>query len=256
MAHLIAGSTPGGRVYIIDPAKGEARQLAKLSAEHVWSLAHDAKTGITYAGTGGGGKVYAIDAKGGVKQLWDSGDKQVVSLVSFGGGVLLRRHLQRGRAVPGGGRRPGHRPARLRGRRGTGHPARGHRDLRRRERLRRRRQRCARVQRNDDDHHHGLRWLAGPAAKGTRISLGSGSSTSATPSGGRSGAARGKGAVYRVDDGGGIEQVFALSDGYLTALLADQAGASWPPPVPRARSTACCPTEPSPWRPIWPSARR
>jgi hypothetical protein len=48
---LIAGSTPGGRVYVIDPVKGEARQLAKLQAEHVWSLAHDPKTGITYAGS-------------------------------------------------------------------------------------------------------------------------------------------------------------------------------------------------------------
>src|SRR5215207_1893997 len=85
---LIAGSTPGGRLYTIDPAKGEARQLAKLPAEHVWSLAHDAKTGITYAGTGGPGKVFAVDAKGGVRPLWDSGDKQVASLVSFGGGVL------------------------------------------------------------------------------------------------------------------------------------------------------------------------
>ena len=58
-------------------------------------------------------------------------------------------------------------------------------------------------------------------AKGTRISLGGGGTTAATPSGGRGGAARGRGAVYRLDDAGGIEQVFALSDGYLTALLAD-----------------------------------
>jgi hypothetical protein len=217
---LIAGSTPGGRVYVIDPAKGEARQLAKLQAEHVWSLAHDPKTGITYAGTGGAGKVFSVDAKGAVKQLWDSGDKQVVSLVSFGSGVLyagtsnegvLYRVEADGRAIALHDFEADEVRAILRVGNatyvavndfiGTGSDA---------------------PSTSTTTTTTTVTSTSSSApAKGTRISLGGGGTTAATPSGGRGGAARGRGAVYRVDDAGGIEQVFALSDGYLTALLAD-----------------------------------
>ena len=217
---LIAGSTPGGRVYVIDPAKGEARQLAKLQAEHVWSLAHDPKTGITYAGTGGAGKVFSVDAKGAVKQLWDSGDKQVVSLVSFGGGVLyagtsnegvLYRVEVDGRAIALHDFEADEVRAILRVGNatyvavndfvGTGSDA---------------------PSSSSTTTTTTVTSTSSSApAKGTRISLGGGGTTAATPSGGRGGAARGRGAVYRLDDAGGIEQVFALSDGYLTSLLAD-----------------------------------
>jgi hypothetical protein len=217
---LIAGSTPGGRVYVIDPAKGEARQLAKLQAEHVWALAHDPKTGITYAGTGGAGKVFSVDAKGAVKQLWDSGDKQVVSLVSFGGGVLyagtsnegvLYRVETDGRAIALHDFEADEVRAILRVGNatyvavndfvGTGSDA---------------------PSSSSTTTTTTVTSTSSSApAKGTRISLGGGGSTAATPSGGRGGAARGRGAVYRLDDAGGVEQVFALSDGYLTSLLAD-----------------------------------
>jgi hypothetical protein len=217
---LIAGSTPGGRMYVIDPAKGETRQLAKLQAEHVWSLAHDPKTGITYAGTGGAGKVFSVDAKGAVKQLWDSGDKQVVSLVSFGSGVLyagtsnegvLYRVEADGKAIALHDFEADEVRAILRVGNatyvavndfiGTGSDA---------------------PSTSTTTTTTTVTSSSSSApAKGTRISLGGGGATAATPSGGRGGAARGRGAVYRVDDAGGIEQVFALSDGYLTALLAD-----------------------------------
>src|SRR5436190_13258289 len=89
---LLAGTTPGGRIFAIDPKAGDktaARVFAKVAAEHVWTLVHDAKSGITYAGAGGPGKIFAIDAKGSVRLHWDSGDKQIVSLLSLGGGKLL-----------------------------------------------------------------------------------------------------------------------------------------------------------------------
>src|SRR6188472_4114263 len=61
---LIAGTTPGGRVYTIDPRSGKAKVIATLTA-----------------GTGGPGKIAAIDSSGRARAIWDSGDKHVVSLV-------------------------------------------------------------------------------------------------------------------------------------------------------------------------------
>ena len=77
---LLAGSTPGGRVFAIDAKTGKSRVLAKLGTEHVWAIEHDAVHATTYAATGDGGKIFAIDAKGNGRLLWDSGDKHVMSL--------------------------------------------------------------------------------------------------------------------------------------------------------------------------------
>ena len=54
---LIAGTTPGGRVYTVDPKSGKSKLFATLTAEHVWALALDGKSGTVYAGTGGPGKI-------------------------------------------------------------------------------------------------------------------------------------------------------------------------------------------------------
>ncbi len=161
-----------------------------------------------------------MDAKGAVKQLWDSGDKQVVSLVSFGGGVLyagtsnegvLYRVEVDGRAIALHDFEADEVRAILRVGNatyvavndfvGTGSDA---------------------PSSSSTTTTTTVTSTSSSApAKGTRISLGGGGTTAATPSGGRGGAARGRGAVYRLDDAGGVEQVFALSDGYLTSLLAD-----------------------------------
>jgi outer membrane protein assembly factor BamB len=78
---LVAGTTPGGKLYTIDPKKGEARPFATLPTDHVWTLVLDAKSGVVYAGTGGPGKIFAVERNGQSKELWDSGDKHVVSLL-------------------------------------------------------------------------------------------------------------------------------------------------------------------------------
>jgi hypothetical protein len=214
---LLAGSTPGGRVFVVDPSKGEVKTLAKLGAEHVWTLVHDAASGTTYAGTGGVGKVFAIDSKGAVRQLWDSGDKQVVSLLSVGGGVLLAGTSDSGilyRVFNDGRAEAVH-------------------DFEAEEvRAILRVGNATYVAVNDfngaaagEGAGSGSGSGTPPAgAKGTRISL-----TGAAPAsvggsapGGTSSKARG--AVYRLTEAGAIEQVFALSDGYLTALLADPGG--------------------------------
>jgi hypothetical protein len=88
---LLAGTTPGGRVFVVDPVKGEAKVFAKVGSEHIWALAHDPATGITYVGAGAKGVIYALDkdGRGGQKPFWDSGDKQVGSLLLEPGGTLL-----------------------------------------------------------------------------------------------------------------------------------------------------------------------
>ena len=53
---LVAGTTPGGKLYTVDPKKGEARQFATLGTDHVWTLVLDAKSGVVYAGTGARGR--------------------------------------------------------------------------------------------------------------------------------------------------------------------------------------------------------
>jgi outer membrane protein assembly factor BamB len=219
---LLAGSTPGARVFTVDPARGTVKQLAKLPAEHIWALAHDADKKVTYAATGGPGKVFTIDAKGVVKQLWDSGDKQVVALLLLPGGGFLAGTSSEGvlYRVTGDGQALALQDfdadeVRAISRVGT----------------------TTYVAVNDFEGGASevastastptitLESAAASAARGTRITLGSAGSgaPAAAGGGGRSGSAKGKGAVYRLEDAGTIEQVFALSDGYLTALLPESA---------------------------------
>ena len=240
---LLAGSTPGARVFAIAPeGKGGPRQHAKLPAEHVWALAHDAASGLTYAGTGGPGKVFSIDAKGAVKQVWDSGDKQVVSLLLLPGGGFLAGTSAEGvlyRVTPAG-------------------QALALQDFEADEvRAITRVGSTTYVAVNDFDGaststesssssissllsaggtggsggSSGTSTTSGGSAgttptatKGTRITIGGVGAPVAAGGGGRGGSARGKGAVYRLEDSGAIEQVFALSDGYLTGLLPDRNG--------------------------------
>ena len=86
--NLLAGSTPGGRIFSVDGKSGKSKVFAKLAAEHVWALAHDGASGTTYAATGDTGKIFAIDGKGAARLLWDSGDKHVISLATDGGNLL------------------------------------------------------------------------------------------------------------------------------------------------------------------------
>src|SRR5262245_47027822 len=38
---LLAGTTPGGRIFSIDPKSGAAREIATVGADHVWALVRD-----------------------------------------------------------------------------------------------------------------------------------------------------------------------------------------------------------------------
>jgi outer membrane protein assembly factor BamB len=208
---LVAGTTPGGRVFSVNPQTGAVKQLAKLAAEHIWALHVDQKSGTIYAATGGPGKIFAIDAKGTVRQHWDSGDKQVVSLADGGGGTLLAGTSTEAivyRVRPDGRSEALHDfeadEVRAVVRTGT----------------------STYLAVNDFEKGGELGGaVGGPTpAKGTRINTSAGGAPAAVGGASRSGQVKAKAAVYRLEDDGQIEQIFALADGYFTSLLLGEGG--------------------------------
>ncbi|HEY2899825.1 MAG TPA: hypothetical protein VGL59_04550 [Polyangia bacterium] len=206
---LLAGATPGGRVFVVDPKNGSARELAKLPAEHVWSLVHDSASGTTYVGTGSPGKIFAIDAKGKSRAIWDSGDKHVVSLLRAADGRLLAGTSEE--AILFRVSLDGH--------------AEALHDFEAEE--------VRAIARDGETIYVAVNdfekatppTLPGPvAAKGTRVVV----STAGTPSSAgalpRPGQRKAKAGLYRLESDGRIEQIFSTGDGYFTALQLDSAG--------------------------------
>jgi hypothetical protein len=206
---LLAGTTPGGRVFTVDPKSGAAHELATLGADHVWSLAYDTRTGITYAGTGSPGKIFSIDAKGRARELWDSGDKHIVSLV-------LDQEQDPARSLLAGTSEE----AILYRVTLDGH-AEAVQDFEAEEvRAIAPTKDAIYVAVNDFEKSSTVTPPGPPAAKGTKIapSVGAPASAGSLP---RPGQRKAKAALYRIERDGRIEQVFSLPDGYLTAVLPD-----------------------------------
>jgi outer membrane protein assembly factor BamB len=211
---LLAGSTPGGRVFAIDAKTGKSSVFAKLGTEHVWAIEHDAARATTYAATGDGGKIFAIDAKGHGRLLWDSGDKHVMSLAkddkddkdgnallagTADKAMLYRVHAD-GRAEALHDFDADEVRAIVRGKGATYLAV------------------------NDFDNPADAKDpppAGAQPAKGTRIVTGPAPASGAIA---RADAVKAKAAIYRLDDDGRIEQLFALADGYFTALLLDEKG--------------------------------
>ncbi|HXJ21630.1 MAG TPA: hypothetical protein VMT03_15505 [Polyangia bacterium] len=207
---LVAGTTPGGRLFTIDPKTGNARPLAALGTDHVWALALDSKTGVVYAGTGGPGKLFAVDTNGHTKEIWDSGDRHIVSLLQddathFYAGtseeaILFRVGLD------------GHAQAiadfdaeEVRALSRSGDAL------------------YAAV--NEFEHTTAAVPLGQPQpAHGTRITVSPSGSPASAGSLPRPGQRKAKGALYRIGDDGRMEQVFSVGDSYLTSLVFDEAG--------------------------------
>lgn len=214
---LLAGSTPGARLFSVDAQTGKSKLLAKLPAEHIWALDEDASRGVTYAATGDPGRVYAVDGTGKARMLWDARDKHVMALAREGAALLAGTA---GKAILYRVQADGHAEALhdfdadevravVRGK-GAVYLA---------------------VNAFDSPSDAAQAAPAGPqTAKGTRIvaaAPAAGASTAATPASGaitRSDAVKAHGAVYRLADDGAIEQLFALADGYFTALYLDEQG--------------------------------
>jgi outer membrane protein assembly factor BamB len=216
---LVAGTTPGGKLFTIDPKKVEksgdksadagVRPFATLGTDHVWSLVLDAKTGVVYAGTGGPGKIFAVDRSGHAKELWDSGDKHVVSLLQADD-----RHLLAGTSETAILFRVG-----LDGRA----EALGDFDA---EEVRAIARSGNSIYAAVNDFEHAAPAItAGPVpARGTRITVsptGSPASAGALP---RPGQRKAKAALYRIDPDGRTEQIFSIGDGYFTSLAVDDDG--------------------------------
>jgi outer membrane protein assembly factor BamB len=205
---LLAGSTPGARLFVVDARSGKSKVLAKLPAEHVWALDYDATHAITYAATGDGGKIFTVDAKGAVKMLWDSGDKHVMAMVRDGSvllagtadkAILYRVHTD-GRAEALHDFDADEVRAIVRGKDATYLAV------------------------NDFEAATDAKQPppGGPqTAKGTPVVAGPAPASGAIP---RSDAVKARAAVYRLADDGGIEQLFALGDGYFTSLSLDGQG--------------------------------
>jgi outer membrane protein assembly factor BamB len=206
---LLAGTTPGGRVYAVDPKSGAARELATLPADHIWALVHDDKRGTTYAATGSPGKIFAIDEKAGKgrpREIWDSGDKHVVSLLQAD-----ERHLVAGTSEE----------AILYRVALDGH-AEALQDFEAEEvRAIARSGDALLVAVNDFEHGGGTPAAGPPAAKGTKITISPSGSPASAGSLPRPGQRKSRAALYRLERDGRIEQIFALADGYFTSLLVD-----------------------------------
>jgi hypothetical protein len=219
---LLAGSTPGGRVFALDPVKGEPKLFAKLGAEHIWALAHDAAAGTTLVATGAPGRVFLLDrdGKGAAKALWDSGDKQVVALLPEAGGGFLAGTSSE--AIVYRVKKDGQAQAvhdfdadEVRAMVRVGD--------------------ATYIAVNDFPAEMDLSSLlsgstsgssssASGAAKGTKVSTQAGAPVAIGSAGRSSSTVKARAAVYRLADDGSIEQVFTLADGYLTALAADGHG--------------------------------
>jgi hypothetical protein len=205
---LLVGSTPGAKLFSVDAKSGKSKPFAKLSAEHIWALDYDATHAIAYAATGDGGKIFTIDGKGTVKLLWDSGDKHVMAMVRDGATLLAgtadKAILYRVHA--------------------DGHAEALHDFDADEVRAIVRGKGATYLAVNDFEAPTEAKQAPkeGPqTAKGTPVVAGPAPASGAIP---RTDAVKAKSAVYRLADDGGIEQLFALADGYFTSLYLDGQG--------------------------------
>ena len=203
---LLAGSTPGGRLFSVDPRSGAVKEFAKVPAEHVWAIVYDDKTATAYLGTGAPGKIFAVDGKSKPRALWDAHDKHVVSLARDDD-----RHLLAGTSEEA-----------FLYRVGTDGRGEALQDFEAEEvRAVARAGDAVTIAVNDFDKTTPTLAFGPVAAKGTRVVLATGGTPSSAGTLPRPGARKSKAALYRLERDGRIEQIFALADGYFTSLVVD-----------------------------------
>ncbi|HTA19522.1 MAG TPA: hypothetical protein VK989_09530, partial [Polyangia bacterium] len=202
---LLAGTTPGGRLFSIDPRTGATKEFARVAAEHVWAIVYDDKSATAYVGTGAPGKIFAVDAHGKPRALWDAHDKHVVSLARDDD-----RHLLAGTSDEA-----------FLYRVGTDGRGEALQDFEAEEvRAVARAGDAVTIAVNDFEKPAPISF--GPvAAKGTKIVLAQGGTPSSAGALPRPGARKAKAALYRLERDGRIEQIFSIADGYFTSLAVD-----------------------------------
>ncbi|HYP89764.1 MAG TPA: hypothetical protein VEQ59_16465 [Polyangiaceae bacterium] len=76
---VVAGTLPEGK--LLKWEKGKLTDLATLKgAEHVWSVAYDAKAKVVYAATGPEGKLYRVTATGDAQVYFDAPEQHLMSV--------------------------------------------------------------------------------------------------------------------------------------------------------------------------------
>ncbi|HJZ87569.1 MAG TPA: hypothetical protein VKN99_20485, partial [Polyangia bacterium] len=210
---LYAGATPGGRIFAWKG--GSLKEICKLEADHVWALEWDAGKKTLYVGTGAQGRLYAVDVQSGKPRLlWDSGQKHLRSLLRDESGALWVGTSDEAilyRVTPDGRARAVHdfdgEEVRALARQGA----------------------TLFVAVNQFEKAPGTATLP-PLPGGTKIALPPGGApgaptTAHPPPAPTAGQRKGKGAVYRIDADGRIEQLHALGEGYFTMLTVQSDGA-------------------------------
>jgi sugar lactone lactonase YvrE len=226
---VFAGTMPGGRIFSIDH-DSKVREVAKLDAEHVWGLVFDEAKQTLYAATGPTGKLFAIDVsrldRPAVgrrdKVIAETGEKHLLSLVRGDDGALYAGSADQAilyKIVPGGGANGSATVSAL-------HDFEG-------DELRAiaRRGNTLYVAVNEFQRSGASAPVSsgGPLApRGTKIVTPPPATTTTTSTPATSTRDRkGRGAVYRVDPDGRVEQLHSLADGYFTALSTDGDGNVW-----------------------------
>ena len=99
---LVAGTTPGGRVYTVDPKNGKSKLLATLTgrARLGAGARRQERHRLRRHRRAGEDRRHRRPAAR-ARTIWDSGDKHVVSLLAADDKHLLRRHLRGGDPVQG-----------------------------------------------------------------------------------------------------------------------------------------------------------
>ena len=213
---LLAGTTPGGRIYTVDPKSGAAHEWATLSADHVWSLVYDAHTGDDL-------RRHRI-ARARCSPSTTRGTRASCGTRATSTSCRWRRSRRaRTRCWPARRRRRSSTasastgtPRRCR----TSKPRRCERSRRRVTRSTSRSTTSRRAPRRRCPARSPPR---GPASR--KASTGAPSSAGSLP---RPGQRKAKAGLYRLERDGRIEQIFSLGDGYLTAVLPDAEGTPAP----------------------------
>ena len=224
---LFAATLPSGKVFLLDKLSDKSprvREIAKLDADHVWALSWDEDRHTLYAATGPAGKLFALDVdldKGiGKPQLvWSSGEKQLLSMARAADGSLLIGSADSAvlyRVTP----------------HGSTADVRVVHDFEGDEIRAILREKGATYVAVNDFKGAGLPMLAALQSKSARAPA----SAAAGPAPSVLGASvslpasrerKGKGAVFRVDDDGRVDELHSLADGYFTALAKDTDGTLW-----------------------------
>ncbi|MBK8480751.1 MAG: hypothetical protein IPL40_06210 [Proteobacteria bacterium] len=219
---LLAATMPGARLLEVDPTNGKWRQLAALPAKHIWALYWDAARDRVVAASGAPGKLFSVALSGAAKPavLFDPKEQHLLCLVPDAAGRLLTGSHDRAvlyRVSPNGRGEALHDfqasevHAVAVGREGAIFIA---------------------VNQFPPESSGVPRFdVVAKGAGGTPLPGKAASSAPATPKPRaeelRPGAKAAKGALYRLDAQGRLDELLALPSGYFTELAIDRQGTLW-----------------------------